>query len=254
MSKQYPILEFDPSREAIIEPTGIIEPIDAPEHCVFCFFLEVIEKVVRERSAKVIWEGRWEDGVHRLYETEHENQRLAFMHCGVGAPVSAGLLEEVHAAGCSKFIACGGAGVLDKADRVGKLFVPERAVRDEGLSYHYLPPSRLVEADPDVVKTIGESLRAKEVSFELCTTWTTDAPFRETVSMTERRRAEGCRTVEMEAAAFFAVAQFRGIPFGQILYAGDAVVAEGWDERTWTDRGEIRENLFWLAADACLKL
>ena len=52
-------------------------------------------------------------------------------------------------------------------------------------------------------------------------TWTTDGLYRETRGKVDRRVAEGCLTVEMEAAAFFAVAAFRGVSFGQLLYAGD---------------------------------
>jgi len=58
----------------------------------------------------------------------------------------------------------------------------------------------------------------------------------------------------MEAAAFFAVAKFRGIKFGQILYGGDDVSCEEWDSRNWNARGDVRKNLFWLAVEACLKL
>ena len=58
----------------------------------------------------------------------------------------------------------------------------------------------------------------------------------------------------MEAAAFFAVAKFRNIKFGQILYGGDDVSCEEWDSRSYNTRDHIRENLFWLAVEACLKL
>ena len=83
-------------------------------------------------------------------------------------------------------------------------------------------------------------------------TWTTDAFYRETPAKVRRRREEGCLTVEMEAAAFFAVAQFRGVPFAQLLYGGDDVSGV-WDFRAWTTHA-VREELFWLAAEACLAL
>jgi len=68
------------------------------------------------------------------------------------------------------------------------------------------------------------------------------------------RRQEGCLTVEMEAAAFFAVAAFRGVTFGQILYGGDDVSGDTWDSRQWNEHTSVREKLFWLAAEACLEL
>lgn len=60
--------------------------------------------------------------------------------------------------------------------------------------------------------------------------------------------------MEMETAAFLALAQFRNVRFGQYLYGGDAVLEDAWDGREWHSRKEIRENLFWLAAEACLQL
>ena len=77
--------------------------------------------------------------------------------------------------------------------------------------------------------------------------------FRETRARMLARRREGCLTVEMEAAAFFAVAQFRRVQFGQILYGGDDLGGDAWDHRNW-NRHQIRERLFTLAAEACLSM
>jgi uridine phosphorylase len=252
LSDRVPILEFDPAPEAIIEAGRIIRPRDVPEHCVICFFQEAIAKVCAERQAATIFTPRWEDGPHPLYETAVDGRRLAFFHPGVGAPMAAGLLEEIIAVGCRKFIVCGGAGVLQREIAVGHLVVPTAAVRDEGTSYHYQPPAREVAASAAGVAAIEHTLTRHAVPYLLGKTWTTDGPYRETLAKVERRRAEGCLTVEMEAAAFFAVAQFRQVTLAQILYGGDDVSGTEWDDRRWQSRAEIREALFWLAAEACL--
>lgn len=85
-------------------------------------------------------------------------------------------------------------------------------------------------------------------------TWTTAAPYRETPPKIAQRRAEGCLTVEMEAASMMVVAEFRDVVFGQVLYCGDDLSDEKWDNRGWQSRAEIREQLFWLCADVCLGL
>ncbi len=254
MRSTYPILEYDAADEAIIEPRHLIEPIDAPEHCVVCFFQEVITKLCRDHGAREIAVRRSEIGPHPVYELNVNGRRLAVFHPGVGAPLAAGLLEEVIALGCRKFIACGGAGVLDRKITVGHFLIPASAVRDEGTSYHYLPPSREVHASPEGVAAIEKVLRARGCDYLIVKTWTTDAIFRETPAKVQLRRAEGCLTVEMEAAAFFAVAQFRGVTFAQILYGGDDVSGSEWDSRDWQERTSVREELFWLAAEACLTL
>jgi uridine phosphorylase len=253
-SAPYPILEFDPAREALIEPAREIEPRDVTEHCVICFFREVLEKVVVEYNAKIIVPDAWEDGPHPLYEIEYQGQRLAFFHPGVGSPIACGLLEEVIAFGCRKFIVCGGCGVLERDIAIGNLVVVSSALRDEGASYHYLPPSREVAADPRGVAALQAVLTRRGLPFLTGKTWTTDAPYRETPAKIAARRAEGCLTVEMEAAGLMAVAQFRGATLGQILYGGDDLSGETWDHRGWQSRTEVRESLFWLAADACAEI
>ena len=254
LNMNYPILEYDSTRPAFIEPSKVVKPRNVPEHCVICFFSEVIEKVVAEHDAKVLVENRWEDGPHPLYEIPYKGQRLAFFHPGVGAPISAGLLEEVIALGCQKFIACGGCGVLEKDIAVGGLIVVSAAVRDEGVSYHYLPPNREVLAHEAGVNALVGMLTSCGIPHRVGKTWTTDAPYRETPGKIARRRGEGCLTVEMEAAGMMAVAQFRNVIFGQVLYGGDDLSGSEWDHRAWQSKTEIRESLFWLGADTCLGL
>jgi uridine phosphorylase len=250
----FPILEFDSTPEAFIEPSRVIRARDLPEHCVICFFKEVIDNVISEHNANVVVENKWEDGPHCIYEISYKNRRLAFFHPGVGAPIAAGLLEEAIAFGCRKFMACGGCGVLEKDMAVGHLIVVSSAVRDEGVSYHYLPPAREVTANVEAVYALVKTLDERGVPYRVGKTWTTDAPYRETVKKITQRREEGCLTVEMESAAFIAVAQFRTALFGQVLYGGDDLSGAEWDSRQWTSRKDVRESLFWLCADACLAL
>ncbi len=255
MRGRYPILEFDPARQALIEPSRVLENIDPPEHCVICFFREVIEQVCAEHHAKTIARLHWENGEHVLREIRWHGKRLAIVHPGVGAAMSAALLEEIIALGSRKFIACGGAGVLQRDIAMGHLIVPTSAVRDEGTSYHYLAPAREVKPASRALAAIKRTLRAHQIDFIAAKTWTTDAPYRETRAQVKLRRAEGCVAVEMEAAAFFAVAKYRRVPFAQLLYGGDDVSGEGeWSSRGWTRHRSVREQLFWLSAEACLAI
>ena len=128
------------------------------------------------------------------------------------------------------------------------------AVRDEGTSYHYLPPAREVQADPRGVAALEAACREAGIDYRLGKSWTTDAFYRETPAKREQRLAEGCEVVEMEASAFFALAQFRKILFAQIVYGGDLVVPEGWDSRGWNHRRDDRRLLFDLAVSAVRKL
>ncbi|MGZ4150449.1 MAG: nucleoside phosphorylase [Actinomycetota bacterium] len=195
-----------------------------------------------------------EIGHNPIWELSYEGSRLAVVHPGVGAPLAAAFLEELVARGCRSFVACGGAGVLVPDVALGHVIVPTAAIRDEGTSYHYLPASRTAEPSEAAVGTIVATLERHHVPYVTGSTWTTDAIYRETRAKLARRVAEGCLTVEMEAAAFFAVAAFRGVAFGQLLYAGDDLSGDAWDQRGWDDHAEGRELLFRLAAEAVLAL
>jgi len=148
----------------------------------------------------------------------------------------------------------GGGGVLVPAVALGHVVVPTAAVRDEGTSYHYLPAGRTVQPTTAAVAAIVDVLDTHHVPHVTGSTWTTDAIYRETRAKIDRRVKEGCLTVEMEAAAFFAVAAFRGVTFGQLLYAGDDLSGDAWDERGWDTHAEGRELLFRVAAEAVLQL
>ena len=117
-----------------------------------------------------------------------------------------------------------------------------------------LEPGLEAVPNTEAVKAIEDVLRAHDIPYTMGMTWTTDAPYRETPKLVKQRREEGCLTVEMEAASLFAVAAFRKVPLAQIIYGGDDVSGEEWDTRNWKERTSIREQLFWLAAEACVKL
>jgi uridine phosphorylase len=249
-----PILEFDPSTPAVFDPGHGAGAVDVPPHAVLCFFQDVIEKVVAEHEGRQIDELVSEIGHNPIFELTYDGARLTVVHPGVGAPLAAGFLEELIARGCRSFVACGGAGVLVPDIALGHVIVPTAAIRDEGTSYHYAAPTREAAPTPAAVDAIVATLGHHHVPFVTGKTWTTDGLYRETRGKVTRRVAEGCLTVEMEAAAFFAVAAFRGVALGQLLYAGDDLSGDDWDSRGWDDHAEGRELLFRLAAESVLAL
>lgn len=125
----YPILEYDPTPRAIIEPKEQVAALDVPEHCVLTFFNEVLEKLFQQGKAKIITTHPWADVDRHLFELKFAGKRFAAIHPGVGAPLTCGILEEIIARGCRKFIACGGCGVLDREIVVGGMVVANAAVR-----------------------------------------------------------------------------------------------------------------------------
>lgn len=245
-----PLVEDDLDAPGVIEPARVFRPSGAPSALVMCFFPEV----VAVQGERVHTQLRSIHGKRPLFETEVAGERVAFCHAPVGAPASVLLLEEAIALGCRDIIGVGGAGALVDGLDVGHPVVADSAVRDEGTSLHYLRPGRTVEAHPDAVAAIIATLDAARVPYTRGRTWTTDALYRETRARVDRRVAEGCLTVEMEAAAFFAVGAYRGVRVGQLLFAGDALHGEDWNHRGWMSATDARTATFLLALDAAARL
>jgi uridine phosphorylase len=179
---------------------------------------------------------------------------VAVFNTPVGAPAAVAILESVIALGARKFIGCGGAGIVREGFDVGHVIVPTGAVRDEGTSHHYAHVDDAVVPHPDALVAIYTELTQAGVPHDRGLTWTTDAFFRETPAKVARRREQGCICVEMEASAMFAAAAFRGVTYGQLLYAGDDVSATEWDHRHWDSQTTARERLLDLAISAACRL
>jgi uridine phosphorylase len=251
--RELPILEFDRNKKSIINPPVSKSPLISTEKAVICFFQEIIDKLNSENKLTLIKNIKTEIGSHPVYSMEYNGETLGLFHPGVGAPLAVGMTEEVIGMGFRKFIACGGAGVLDGDIVSGHVIVPSVAVRDEGTSYHYMEPTREVEMNSIALKVIKKVLDSSEMDYLIGKTWTTDAIYRETSDKIKLRKSEGCITVEMETASLFALSCFRDVIIGQILYGGDDISGDVWDERDWT-KLSAREIIFYLAVESCLKL
>jgi uridine phosphorylase len=247
-----PLTEFDPDRRAVLEPREFYANLTIPERVVGCFFHDVIAEVTAD--VVPLYKIPVEHGAHPIWVIDVGRESIAVFNPGVGAPLAVSCLEAVIGLGGRKVIVCGGAGQLVAGFDVGHVVVPTSALRDEGTSFHYLPPSRYVEPSPTAVEAIIATLDDEGVPHEQARTWTTDGLFRETRGKVERRVAEGCVTVEMEASAMFAVATFRGAKYGQLLYAGDDLSAQEWDHRGWDRHMTVRERLLDLAIAAVLRM
>lgn len=250
----FPILDFDPDPIAILNPTMQPGPVTMPQRVVLCFFNELLQEMAARGEFTLVRNLSSESGLNPIYRLDRPEGAVAVVHPGVGAPLATITLEELIALGGRRFIACGGCGVLRPDLAVGHPVVLESAVRDEGTSYHYLPPAAEVAASPQGVAVLEAVLRERGLAYLRGKAWTTDAPYRETAARRALRVQQGCEVVDMEAAAFFAVAQFRGVTFGQVVYGGDLVVPEGWDFRGWDSRVDDRRLLFALSVDAVLRL
>jgi uridine phosphorylase len=167
---------------------------------------------------------------------------------GIGAPHAVTYFEELIAMGGKEFINMGTAGGLQHKG----IFLCERAIRDEGTSSHYCAHEKYSYPDRKMTKRLGDSLAKQGMEFERGTTWTIDAPYRETRQEVEHYHKEGVATVEMEASALFAVAQLRKVKIASAFVVSD-VLEKKWDPQF--HKMDVKKNLNKLvdASISCLK-
>ncbi len=249
-----PLVEFDSDKSALLEPIAH-KNIHLPENGVIVFYSSVIEDLIQAQRLTQVQELGSVLTPIKIYQIECSNQSVAVV-CppGCGGPLAGALLEELAAHGCRKVVACGSAGCLKPELSLESIVIPRAAIRDEGTSYHYLPPSRTVLVEPAVIRKLEAVLQKHHISYQVGLNWTTDAPYRETRQKIARRKEEGCLTVDMEFASLLAVARFRKIPFGQYLLVADDISGDEWDSRGWSTKSPAHEKGFWLAVEACLSL
>ena len=243
----YPILEFDDNPMGKINPENFVDRLFDTDKLVITFFPEVVEQMAA--SGAIVPEriigGENPISIYRFSDTPDVLLTLGQLGC----PACAGNLDLFNAMGIHKVMFCGGGGVLDRNIEVGQLLLVDGAIRDEGFSYHYVKPSRVIYSDAAVTNRIAARLEELGVSYLRGLTWTTDAIFRETTDRIAQRREEGAKIVEMEQSGCIAVAQVRHFAYGALIYGGDDVSQNEWSERSWRSREGIRYDLVRLCRE-----
>lgn len=244
----FPVLEFDDNPTAKLNPSNFSIEKFHTNKMVITFFPEVVNKLAKSGQ---ITEERLMPGENPFMIYRFTDNPDVLLTLGqVGCPACAGNLDEFYAMGITKVMFCGGGGVLDHNIAVRQLLVVDGAVRDEGFSYQYIAPSRVIYTNPEITAKIRIYLEQNCIPYLRGLTWTTDAIFRETVDRINRRKEEGAKIVEMEQAGCIAVAQFRKFDYGALIYGGDDLSGEEWSGRNWNSRDGIRHDLVML----CKKL
>ena len=143
----------------------------------------------------------------RLYNYEEGDIPYGIVGGAVGAPFAVLVAEELFASGCRFLISVTSAGQVTQVARPPYFVLIERALRDEGTSYHYKAPSPYSELRPELLGMLRGAFEKHSVPVTHGTAWTTDAPFRETATEIEHHRLAGVLAVEMEASALYAFAE-----------------------------------------------
>ncbi len=209
-----PILDNkEPDAPSVFEPAALLRearrqkglPVaNVPPVCVLDPDGDIVRRL-RKDSRSRPFDG-WPCYHTQLDAFELAGRTAGIVGFAVGAPFAVLIAEELFASGCSFLVSLTSAGQIVPAGPTPYFVLIDRALRDEGTSYHYAAPTEYGEADPQVVRIAADALRSKGLQAIVGPTWTTDAPFRETDEAIEAAKRRGILAVEMEAAALYAFA------------------------------------------------
>jgi uridine phosphorylase len=204
----------NPSSPSVFHPAALLREarrqkglatVDVPHVCVLDPDGDIVRRLRRAGEAKRF--ESWPCYHTNLYTFPLGGQTVGIVGCAVGASFAVLVAEELFASGCRLLVSVTSAGQIIPAGPTPYFVIIDRALRDEGTSYHYAAPADYSEAKPHLVLTAANALKSKGLHAIVGSSWTTDAPFRETAEAIAAARSQGVLAVEMEAAALYAFAR-----------------------------------------------
>jgi len=246
-SMNYPNFKNKHSEKALFSAKDFVtwgkylieEPKIKPSKYILIYYPYVVNYFLRKYKP-LKFRQHW---LMRVYQ--HKGLAVAAL-TGIGAPNAVVVLEELIALGGRQFINIGSAGGLKDFG----FFLCDRAIRDEGTSHHYIAPGKYSYPDKGLTDRLGKSMKKLGCNFEPGTTWTIDAPYRETKKEVQHYRSQGVKTVDMEASALFAVASVRKVKMASAFIVSDILSDDRWDPQF--DARHVRQNMK-LLLDAAIQ-
>ena len=202
------------SAPSVFEPAALLREarrqkglsaVDVPPVCILDPDGDIVRRLRQTNQAQIF--ESWPCYHTRLDTFALAGRTVGIVGCAVGAPFAVLIAEELFACGCKLLLSLTSAGQITAAGPIPYFVIIDRALRDEGTSHHYAAPSEYAEADPTLVALAAAALTQQQKHFFVGSSWTTDAPFRETADAIEAARSKGVLAVEMEAAPLYTFAR-----------------------------------------------
>ncbi len=230
-------------KDSILKPEHLFEKklisieTKSPNLIFLCFsdsFFDLIVKKFKNTKINGIY------GDLRIFKSS--NGKIGILgKFGIGGPVTAVLTENLAYWGVKTIFTIGLGSSLQEKIKIGDIILVEKAIRDEGVSYHYEEASKYSHGSKDLLNKISNMLSKKDVSFYVGPIWTTDAIYRETKEEVIELQNENVLAVDMEAASFYTVGKFCNITHLSIIGISDSIASLTWEFEKNVD--QINENL-----------
>ncbi len=251
------IEEFDSNKKAVVDVYDLVKPIENfPKIAVSCFAHVTLDRLVNELNGKVIAKINVANMEIPIFKARYKGAEVALFMSYVGAAGCVAIIEEIFAMGAKKLILFGTCGVLDASIEDCSIIIPNKAVRDEGTSFHYAKASDEIEVNKKYINEFVDILKEFDCRYTIGKVWTTDGIYRETRGKVNSRKQSGCICVDMECSAVAALAEFREKEVFQFFYAADNLDNETWDARSISNESNIleKDRIAMLAMELARKL
>ncbi len=188
----------------------LLSEVSAPRICVLDPDGDIVRYLIETQQAQL--DQYWACYHTNLYSFTLANCQIGIIGCAVGASFAVLVAEELFASGCELLISITSAGQITALAEPPYFILIQQALRDEGTSYHYLPPAIFSAISPQLLQLLSGGFSDASRTVYTGATWTTDAPFRETSEAIQSARSKGVLAVEMEAAALYTFARAAHVP------------------------------------------
>jgi uridine phosphorylase len=222
---------YDPDSEPLLFPEKLVSSLSlgglnrhlltVKEKVLILFLKRDLKRVVKFGGGKLhlAW---------KPYRTVYQCEDFTTALSPFGAPNAVALAEELYAFGGRVFLTFGYCGSLSPNLQGGDLFLPQLAIREEGTSYHYLPPEEMAKGSEELIEFLYDFFKKKGFTVKRGTIWTTDAIYRETKGKIETYSSKGCMAVDMETSAMFCWGKFKNAKVASLLVVSDGFIDGKW--------------------------
>ncbi|MDQ2721303.1 MAG: nucleoside phosphorylase [Bacteroidota bacterium] len=180
---------------------------DIPQICLLDPDGDLVNYLIKNKTA--IKSDYWACYHSALYTFHLDDKEIGIIPCVVGASYAVLVAEQLFVSGCRLLISITSAGIIKQPDNTKRFALITTSIRDEGTSYHYLPKEQLSVLHKEIAHLLHALQQKDECPFFCASSWTTDAPYRETSNAIEIMRQQNITCVEMEAAALYALSEFK---------------------------------------------
>lgn len=244
-----PILNHNYKSPAVILPLEFVKyqlgfkklKKDFPEICILTSQKNIVKYFCKVFKAKLY--SNWGSNRSELYVFKIGKQQVGIVNLGLGSSQAVNIMEILVARGVKDFLSIGSVGSIGKELKIGDFLLVDKALRDEGTSYHYLKPSQFAYPSKEIYNSFKSYLDDNKFVYATGPVWTTDAFFRETKASVLAYQKQGILGVDMKTSALFALAKYYKVQICALFYISDSLANLKWEPHLYSQLAKKSQKI-----------